>query len=184
MNKTIKHHVAKLHVATALLFAAGVCLVLSGCAATPAPAPAFAIKKHVEPTSKVRMAILRAAAAQVGKPYRSHATGSTAFSDNGLVQYAYARGGVSLPLAPYGLLGAGEPISMSQAEPADLVFYQSQLAGGSDSLRVGLYLNDSEMLYASAQRGKVIVQPIDGDYWTGRLLGVVQVLPRKPSQKQ
>ena len=155
-----------------LLFAAGLCLLLAGCASTPA-----GIETHIEATTQAREAVIRAAADQLGAPYRRNANGPPAFSDNGLVQYAYAQTGTQLPLAPHGLLGAGPPIAMSQAQPADLVFYQTQLAGGADSLRVGLYLNNGEMLFASARQGRVVIQRIDGDYWTGRLLGLVKVLP-------
>lgn len=146
--------------------------LLSGCATTPS-----AINSHVAPTTATRMAIIHAAAAQLGAPYRPDATGPSAFSDNGLVQYAYAHAGIELPLGPHALLGAGEPVTMAKARPGDLVFYQMQFAGGDDSLRVGLYLNEGEMLFASPRHGEVVIQSINSDYWTGRLLGVVQVLP-------
>lgn len=161
-----------------VLFALTVCIALCGCASTPS-----GIEAHVGPTTKTRMTIIRAAAAQLGTPYKAGARGPNAFSDNGLVQYAYARAGITLPSAPHALLGAGVPVPMADAKPADLVFYQTHVAGGAASLRVGLYLNDSEMLYASARKGKVVIQPIDGGYWTGRLLGVVRI-PQRPERSK
>lgn len=157
------------------------CLALTGCASAPqqgAPtADAIDILEHIGTTTPTRVAIVRAAAAMLDKPYRSGATGPTAFSDNGLVAHAYGQAGVHLPLAPHGLLGAGAAITLQQAQPGDLVFYQTRAAGGADSLRVGLYLNSAEMLYASARRQRVVIANIDDPYWTQRLLGVVQVLP-------
>lgn len=113
----------------------------------------------------------------LGTPYQAGATGPAAFGDNGLVQYAYRHVGITLPSAPHGLLGSGVPIPMGSAEPGDLVFYQMHVAGGADSLRVGLYLNNREMLFASADNGKVIIQPIGSAYWRDRLLSVVRILP-------
>lgn len=150
----------------------GLCLLPAGCATTPT-----GITAHIGTTTDTRLTVIRAAADALGKPYRSGAGGPGAFSDNGLVHYAYARAGIKLPSAPYALLGAGTPIPMTRAEPGDLVFYQTQTAGGADSLRVGLYLNDGEMLYASAREGKVVIQSIDSGYWSQRLLSVVQILP-------
>lgn len=154
------------------IYALGLCLLVAGCASAPP-----GIDTHMAATTPTRTTVVNAAAAVLGTPYRAHANGPRAFSDNGLVQYAYARAGIALPLAPHALLGAGPPIAMAAAQPGDLVFYQTHLAGGDDSLRVGLYLNEHEMLYASARQDEVVIQPIDGDYWRGRLLGVVRVLP-------
>lgn len=156
--------------------ALGLCLVLAGCASAPRGTAGTDIGTHMAATTPTRAAIMQAAAAQLGDAYQHAANGPRAFSDNGLVQYAYARAGIELPMAPHALLGAGPPVAMTAAKPGDLVFYQTHMAGGATSLRVGLYLNTDEMLYASAKQGRVIIQSIDSDYWTGRLLGVVQVL--------
>lgn len=155
----------------------GLCIALAACTSTPESRPR-GIQAHVGPTTQTRMAIIRAAAARLGAPYKPGAGGPEAFDDNGLVRYAYARAGITLPRAPHALLGAGPPITLARAEPADLVFYQTHVAGGADSLRVGLYLNDHEILYASARRGRVVIQRVDASWWRGRLLGVVSVLPR------
>lgn len=155
-----------------LLIAAGLCLLLAGCASTPA-----GIESYIDSTTAARATVIRAAADKLGAPYKRGANGPSAFSDDGLVQYAYAKANTQLPLAPHGLLGAGKPIDMAAAQPGDLVFYQTQAAGGDDSLRVGLYLNEHEMLFASAKQGKVVLQQNGSDYWTGRLLGVVKILP-------
>lgn len=164
-----------------LVLAALLWLTLAGCTSTPQQARASAgtidILDHIGQTTPTRAAVIGAAADMLGRPYRANAAGPAAFSDNGLVTYAYGHVGVALPMAPHGLLGAGPPILMNQAEPGDLVFFQTHAAGGADSLRVGLYLNNAEMLYASADQGHVVIQPIDGTYWRGRLLGLVKVLP-------
>lgn len=172
-NATIRRTSHGLRTSACALCVLGLCLLVAGCASTP---PGNGTSLDMAATTPTRTTVVHAAADVLGTPYRAHANGPRAFSDNGLVQYAYARAGIALPLAPHALLGAGPPIAMANAQPGDLVFYQTHLAGGDDSLRVGLYLNEHEMLYASARRDEVVIQSIDGDYWRGRLLGVVRVL--------
>lgn len=157
----------------------GLFMLLGGCSSVPVIGgdSGTDIDTHFATANTTRAGIIHSAAAQLGMPYKRAADGPQAFGDNGLVQYAYARNSIQLPLQPHGLLGAGAPITLAQAQPGDLVFYQTQVAGGAASLRVGLYLNSHEMLYASAQAGQVVIQPIDKPYWRERLLGVVRVLP-------
>ncbi|HLQ85514.1 MAG TPA: C40 family peptidase [Salinisphaeraceae bacterium] len=186
MNNVAYRPILKPHLS--FLAALGLAAVLVGCSSTPARGPAApatsattagssAISERMPATTSTRRAIVETAAAMLGKPYQNNATGPDAFGDGGLVQYAYAQAGIDLPLSTHGQLGAGMPITLAAAEPGDLVFYQTTLAGADDSLHVGLYLNDQEMLYAAKEQGKVVIQPVTDDYWQGRLLGVVRILP-------
>lgn len=177
MNKPIHTRLPSARATLLSACAAALCLALSSCASTPAPKPATApqpaatavrIHTHVAPTTQTRMAVIQAAARQLG---------ASGFSDTGLIEYAYTQVGVRLPQAPHALLDAGEPISLGRARPGDLVFYRTELNGGEETLRVGLFLNHGEMLYASPRRNQVVIQPINGDYWTGRLLGAIRILP-------
>lgn len=153
-------------------------LMLGGCASTPS-----GIASHITQTTDTRLKLVDAAAEVLGLPYRPGATGPAAFDDIGLVRYAYLQIAHQLPQTPHGLLGAGEPVAMNKASPGDLVFYQTHVAGGAGSLRVGLFLNRNEMLYASKRQDKVVIQRINGNYWRSRLLGVVKVLPTTATAK-
>ncbi len=142
-------------------------LISSGCATRGVP----------ESTTDQRSAVVAAAQDQQGAPYRSGAEGPDAFDASGLVYYAYRAAGAPVPRDSYAQLEAGKPVTFAQAKPGDLVFYQLENEAGQDHLRVGLYRGDSEMLYASAERGEVVLQAVDDDYWAQRLLGVIRILP-------
>jgi cell wall-associated NlpC family hydrolase len=63
-----------------------------------------------------------AAESRVGDPYVWGAAGPSAFDCSGLVMWAYAQVGISLPHFSGGQYADTTHISMSQLEPGDLVF--------------------------------------------------------------
>jgi cell wall-associated NlpC family hydrolase len=66
------------------------------------------------------------AAAQIGAPYLWGGTGPGGFDCSGLVQAAYASGGVSLPRVAQDQFDAGPPVPPdTPLEPGDLVFFGS-----------------------------------------------------------
>ena len=78
---------------------------------------------------------VRAALSRLGRPYVWGATGPDRFDCSGLVQWAYARAGVSLRRTTYQQILDGMPVPPSQVRPGDLVFPHTghvQLAIGND----------------------------------------------------
>jgi cell wall-associated NlpC family hydrolase len=65
---------------------------------------------------------VRAALSRLGRPYVWGATGPDRFDCSGLVQWAYARAGVSLRRTTYEQILDGVAVSPSQVRPGDLVF--------------------------------------------------------------
>ncbi|MBZ6286401.1 NlpC/P60 family protein [Streptomyces olivaceus] len=82
------------------------------------------------------------AQAQIGKPYVWGATGPGSYDCSGLTQAAWKAAGVTLPRTTYDQVNAGTTVSVSQAQPGDLVFFYDDIS------HVGLYVGDGKMVHA------------------------------------
>ena len=82
------------------------------------------------------------ARAQIGKPYVWGATGPGSYDCSGLTQGAWKAAGVTLPRTTYDQVNAGTTVSVSQAQPGDLVFFYDDIS------HVGLYIGDGKMIHA------------------------------------
>jgi cell wall-associated NlpC family hydrolase len=130
-------------------------------AAAPAPAPRVAAAGGAARTA------VDTALGQLGDPYVWAAAGPDAFDCSGLVQYAYAAAGVRLPHSSTMQSQMGTPVSRSQLQPGDLVFFYSPVS------HVGIYVGDGQMVHASTYGQPVKVASIDamGGYNSARRIG-------------
>jgi peptidoglycan DL-endopeptidase CwlO len=127
---------------------------------TPAPAEPVAAPG---PGGAARTAV-DTAMAQRGDPYVWAAAGPNAFDCSGLVQYAYAAAGVSLPHSSRMQSQMGTPVARSALQPGDLVFFYSPVS------HVGIYIGNGQMVHASTYGQPVKVASIDsmGGYNSAR----------------
>ncbi|MGD9991633.1 C40 family peptidase [Pseudonocardia sp.] len=88
-------------------------------------------------------AALRAALTQQGKPYVWGAAGPSAYDCSGLVLWAFKQVGMSLPHSSAAQSRMGTPVSKSQLQPGDLVFFYSPVS------HVGIYMGNGNILHAS-----------------------------------
>jgi cell wall-associated NlpC family hydrolase len=109
-------------------------------AAPPAPVAAAAAPVASAASSAGAVAE-KVALAQVGRPYVSGGESPSGFDCSGLVQYAYRAAGVSLPRTTAGQISAGTPVSESNLQIGDLVFFY----GGG---HVGIYVGNGEVVHA------------------------------------
>ncbi|MDH6549243.1 cell wall-associated NlpC family hydrolase [Streptomyces sp. SAI-133] len=82
------------------------------------------------------------ARAQIGKPYVWGATGPDSYDCSGLTQAAWKAAGVDLPRVTYDQVNAGTTVSLSDAQPGDLVFFYDDIS------HVGLYIGNGMMIHA------------------------------------
>jgi cell wall-associated NlpC family hydrolase len=120
--------------------------------AAPAPAP---LPAPVDGGSAAARTAVSTAMAQVGDPYVWAAAGPNAFDCSGLVQYAYASAGISLPHSSSMQSGMGTAVSRSELEPGDLLFFYSPVS------HVGIYIGNGQMVHASTSGSPVKVSPVD-----------------------
>jgi cell wall-associated NlpC family hydrolase len=104
---------------------------------------------------------LRAALTRIGDPYVWGAAGPTSFDCSGLVVWAFAQEGISLPHFTGSLWNLGVHVPESDLQPGDLLFFFA------DEDHVGIYIGDGLMVDAPSVGQDVMVQSIDDDPYDG-----------------
>jgi cell wall-associated NlpC family hydrolase len=99
----------------------------------------------------------------LGVPYRWGGSSPSGFDCSGFVMYVFAQIGVSLPHSSYAMMGMGTPVSISQLQPGDLVFF----TGGS---HMGIYIGGGQFIHAPHTGDVVKISSLSGYYssaWAG-----------------
>ena len=91
---------------------------------------------------------------QVGEPYVYGAAGPDQWDCSGLTMVAWAQGGVSLPHSAEQQQGYGTPVSSSDLQPGDLVFYYSPVH------HVGMYIGNGKIVHAANPNDGVTIAPV------------------------
>jgi peptidoglycan DL-endopeptidase CwlO len=99
--------------------------------------------------------VIQAALSRIGSPYSWGGSGPSAFDCSGLVMWSFQQAGVALPHSSQALAHGGQPVSMDQIQPGDLVTYYS------DASHVAIYIGDGMMVHASTYGTPVRVAPVD-----------------------
>jgi len=93
----------------------------------------------------------------LGTPYVWGGASPSGFDCSGFVMYIYSQVGVSLPHSSYAQYGYGSPVSMSQLQPGDLVFF--------DGLgHVGIYVGGGTFIHAPHTGDVVKISSLSGWY--------------------
>jgi len=111
--------------------------------------------------SNVETIALRYALDKVGDPYVWGAAGPDAFDCSGLVVWAYAQEGISLPHYTGSLWNSGMHVSRDQLQPGDLVFFFPDIS------HVGIWIGNGLMVDAPQTGQNVQVQPVFWDEYVG-----------------
>ena len=98
---------------------------------------------------------VQAALTRLGSPYSWGAAGPGAFDCSGLVMWSFQQAGIYLPHSSQALANGGQPVSMDQMQPGDVITYYS------DASHVGMYIGDGMMVHASTYGIPVAVVPMN-----------------------
>ncbi|MGH3782404.1 MAG: transglycosylase family protein [Pseudonocardiaceae bacterium] len=126
-------------------------------AKAPAQAPAAAKAPAVAPeafTMKLAARVVTAALAQRGTPYVYGGATPGGFDCSGLVQWIYKQVGITLPRTAAAQSTAGHPVSLSQLQPGDLLFFYKPVD------HVVIYVGDGKIAEASQPGQPVHVRPM------------------------
>jgi len=150
----------------------------AGCAGSPV-APLADPTRHVtvEPRAAdaaVGGAIADVAMGMVGTRYRYGGTDPLeGFDCSGLVHYAYEQAGYRVPRTSQELFRAARKISVGDADPGDIMFFQDQ----TKLSHVGIYLGDGRFVHAPASGQNVAVDSLASPYYQAHLVAVGRLLP-------
>jgi peptidoglycan DL-endopeptidase CwlO len=113
--------------------------------------------------------VVGVAMAQLGKPYVWAAAGPNAFDCSGLVVYAYAAVGVSLPHSTYAMWNLGVYVSRDQLQAGDLVFF--------DNLgHMGLYIGGGQFIQAPRTGDVVKISSLNEGWYAATYVGARRIL--------
>jgi murein DD-endopeptidase len=102
------------------------------------------------------------ALAMLGKPYRRTGSTPAGFDCSGLVQYSYAKVGVTLPRETQAQRLEGRSVPASELRRGDLVFFDQE---GKKSSHVGIYIGRGRFVHAPSTGGRVRTDGLEAAYW-------------------
>jgi cell wall-associated NlpC family hydrolase len=106
---------------------------------------------------------------QLGTPYVWAGSSPGGFDCSGLVMWAYAQVGVSLPHSSYAQYGYGVPVSRDQLQPGDLVFF--------DGLgHEGIYIGGGQFVHAPHTGDVVKISSLDEAWYAATYVGARRIL--------
>jgi len=131
----------------------------------------------------VEAAVVATAREALGKPYLYGGTGQgdDGFDCSGLIQYAYAQQGISLPRVSTAQATWGQEVerSLEALAPGDILTFSGQ-PGGSRVSHVGLYLGDGRFIHSSSSKGvmesTLSASDPNGQWWFVRWVGARRVI--------
>ncbi|HTY35140.1 MAG TPA: peptidoglycan hydrolase RipC [Mycobacterium sp.] len=102
-----------------------------------------------------RATVVQAALTQVGSPYVWGGAAPGGFDCSGLVMWAFQQAGISLPHSSQAQAQGGQPVSLADLQPGDvLTFY-------SDASHSGIYIGDGMVIHSSTYGVPVRVVPMN-----------------------
>jgi len=113
--------------------------------------------------------VVQYAISQLNTPYVWGGAAPGGFDCSGLVMWAYAQVGVSLPHSTYSQYTYGVAVSKDQLEPGDLVFF--------DGLgHVGLYIGGGQFVEAPHTGGVVQISNLNAGWYAATYVGARRIL--------
>jgi peptidoglycan DL-endopeptidase CwlO len=113
--------------------------------------------------------VVAVALSQLGTAYVWGGAAPGGFDCSGLVMWAYAQVGVSLPHSSYAQYGFGVPVSRDQLAPGDLVFF--------DGLgHVGIYIGGGQFVHAPHTGDVVKISSLSEDWYSANYVGARRIL--------
>ncbi|GAA4297866.1 peptidoglycan hydrolase RipC [Mycobacterium paraffinicum] len=102
-----------------------------------------------------RGTVVQAALTQVGSPYVWGGAAPGGFDCSGLVMWAFQQAGISLPHSSQAQAQGGQPVSLSDLQPGDVITFYN------DASHSGLYVGDGMVIHSSTYGQPVRVVPMN-----------------------
>jgi cell wall-associated NlpC family hydrolase len=154
-------------------------LALGGCATAP-PAPAAGFHTAPDPSSgsspnrerDPRLLMIDSAESMLGQPYRYGGAAPGGFDCSGLVFYAAASAGISVPRTAHEQQAFGVPVARADLKAGDLVFMHLQ----RKELHVGIVLDAERFIHAPSSGGRVRIDSLRASPYAQAFLGARRIM--------
>lgn len=142
-------------------------LLLAACAGAP-PRPAGGVAGGT-PVDSLGERISASALAQLGRPYRYGGNGPDDFDCSGLVRFAHAAQGISVPRTTAEQLRAARPVHEREMMAGDILFFRFD---GDKVSHVAIYTGDGRFVHAPQSGRAVEIRLLEDSWYRRRLVGV------------
>ncbi|MBU6080603.1 MULTISPECIES: C40 family peptidase [Allobacillus] len=112
---------------------------------------------------------INAGYAHLGTPYQWGGKTTAGFDCSGFIHWAFKQAGISVPGSTAGLSSVGTKIPYSQAQPGDLVFFNTYKTNG----HIGIYLGNGKFIGSQNSTGLAVADMTHG-YWKSKFAGHVR----------
>ncbi len=160
-----------------------VALAAGGCASKTEYPPGT----HLPPVNMTDVAtgkaadVVRTARSLKGNRYHWGGTSpQSGFDCSGLVWYVYRQHGIQLPRVSWQQYQVGTPVSYSQIQAGDLIFYN--INKGNKSLHVGIATGDGTFIHAPSSGKRVTESPLNNNYWRKHYIGARRLYLGAPAR--
>jgi len=111
--------------------------------------------------------IAASAQSQLGRPYAyGGSSPSSGFDCSGLVYWACAKNGVTVPRMSRDQANAGIKIKRSEMRPGDIVVFKIPWSG----YHTGIYIGQNRFIHSPKPRTRVRVESLSNAYWNKRFV--------------
>ena len=107
-----------------------------------------------------------------GIQYRNGGSNPSGFDCSGFVQWVFGQNGILLPREVREQYDAGSKIELGEAQPGDLLFFQTVSRGAS---HVGVMIGGDQFVHAPSSTGVVRVERFTASYWARRFVGARRI---------
>ncbi|MEZ4273052.1 MAG: C40 family peptidase [Myxococcota bacterium] len=121
------------------------------------------------------LAITETARSHLGKPYVYAGSGKRGFDCSGFVRAVYGTHGYTLPRTSRDQARTGTRVEWSNITAGDLLFFTDR-PGSKRVNHVGIALDPHHMIHASTGRHRIVIDPLDMDYYRRRLFAVRRIV--------
>lgn len=131
--------------------------------------------------ARLRLDVVATAREAMGQPYKYGGQGDGGFDCSGLIQYAYAQHGITVPRVSTDQALVGDIVSRDpeKLQPGDILTFGAS-PGGTTVSHVGLYVGDGRFIHSASSRGvtesRLSADDPAGAWWYARWVGARRII--------
>ena len=140
-------------------------------ASPPAPAAVPTAPPPSDGPSNAQGGAAELARSRIGAPYVSGAAGPNAFDCSGLVYWVYSQLGFQVPRSAPDQYQWAVPVSSSEMQPGDIVFFENTYPSSARITHVGIYVGGGGVVMAVDNGDIVREVSLAEPYWSDHFAG-------------